>query len=105
MRELLEGEYGVGIRVREEDEDCELPRVYVGGELAFEGVPGEEGYLIELLKLAVEERLGLRGSNSFLQGGVTLTHARGGAGRGASPSAGGHVAQEAEQHRRHHDPV
>jgi len=105
VRELLEGEYGVRIKVCERDEDCELPRVYVGGELAFEGVPGEEGYLIELLKLAVEERLRPRDSNSFLKGGATLTHARGRAGRGVGSSAGGHVAQEAEQYRRRHAAV
>lgn len=55
IKELLEHEYNIRLIILDQEENCNLPRVYIDGMLVFEGVPGEEGYLIELLKIAIEQ--------------------------------------------------
>ena len=57
VKEILEQEYGITLEVVEEDCKDELPEVWVDDVFSFKGVPGEEGYLIELLKISIEERL------------------------------------------------
>jgi len=54
IKELLEEEYDISIEILTREEECLLPRVYVNDILVFEGVPSEEGYLIELLKGIIE---------------------------------------------------
>ncbi len=58
VKDILEQEYNVRIKVVEEDGDVELPLIYVGDQLVLEGVPGEEGYLIEVLKKAFDDIIG-----------------------------------------------
>ena len=55
VKDLLEREYGIEL-VRVEREDGEIS-VFVEGGGAFSGVPGEEGYLLELLKSKMERLL------------------------------------------------
>jgi len=55
LRDFLEEELGYKVTVEVREEDAELPRLYVNGILVLEGVPGEEGYLIEILKHFVEK--------------------------------------------------
>jgi len=49
LREFLESELGARLEVSHREEDVEYPLLYVDGRLAFEGLPGEEGYLVELI--------------------------------------------------------
>ncbi len=58
VKDILEQEYHVLLEVIEEDVDLELPRVLVEDELVLEGVPGEEGYLIEVLKKVFDKLAG-----------------------------------------------
>jgi len=58
VKDILEKEYHVILEIVEEDVDLELPRILVGEHLVLEGVPGEEGYLIEALKKALDDILG-----------------------------------------------
>ncbi len=55
VKELLEQEYNVSIEIVEEDVDIGVPRILVENEIILEGVPGEEGYLIEALKKILDE--------------------------------------------------
>ncbi len=57
VKELLEEEYCVEIRVAVVDEPGG-PGARIGDLVVVEGVPGEEGYLVELLKKALETVLG-----------------------------------------------
>ncbi len=50
LYDFLCEELSVTLEVEVEEEDVSMPRLYVDGDLVFEGVPGEEGYLVELLK-------------------------------------------------------
>lgn len=58
LREFLEEELGRKLEVRFREEEADYPALLVGGELVFEGLPGEEGYLIELIKSSAERRSG-----------------------------------------------
>ncbi|RLF02835.1 MAG: hypothetical protein DRJ59_02500 [Thermoprotei archaeon] len=57
VKDLLEEEYYIKVHLEEDLSGDYLPEVYVERELAFKGVPREEGYLIELLKVALEKIL------------------------------------------------
>ncbi len=57
VKEILEQEYNVSLEIVEEDVDIDTPRILVENEIVLEGVPGEEGYLIEALKKALNEAL------------------------------------------------
>ncbi len=57
IKEILEQEYNVSLEIVEEDVDIGVPRILVEDEIVLEGVPGEEGYLIETLKKALDEVL------------------------------------------------
>jgi len=49
-------ELGAILEVEVRKENSDAPRLYVGEDLIFEGVPDEEGYLIEFLKHYVKSR-------------------------------------------------
>lgn len=56
ISDVLSGDVGEEVLVYEVfSEELEEPAVYVDSELALVGVPGEEGYLIEVLKHAIED--------------------------------------------------
>ena len=63
VRYILEDEYAVKILVEEPRRrlSCgELdPKLYMEDELILEGLPGEEGYLIEVLKHHLDRLLGV----------------------------------------------
>ena len=50
LREFLEYELGCEVKVRFQEEETPYPLLIVNGKLVFEGLPGEEGYLIELIR-------------------------------------------------------
>jgi hypothetical protein len=50
VKGLVEGEYGVAIDVRVIDGVEEYPVIESCGKTYFEGLPGEEGFLIEVIK-------------------------------------------------------
>ncbi|MEM0226611.1 MAG: hypothetical protein QXP94_02330 [Thermofilaceae archaeon] len=56
LREFLQGELGARLEVLHREEDVDYPLLYVDGKLVFEGLPGEEGYLIELIVSEVKRR-------------------------------------------------
>ena len=56
IRDLLEYEYDIKLEIIVRDGD-EMPEIYVEDIFALKGVPREEGYLIELMKVAIEEVL------------------------------------------------
>lgn len=57
VSDILRMEIGNELEVSwEYREDLDLPAVYVDEDLALVGLPGEEGYLIEILKHAIESR-------------------------------------------------
>ncbi len=58
VKDILEQEYSILLEIVEEDVDLELPRILVEDKLILEGVPGEEGYLIEVLKKALDKLAG-----------------------------------------------
>ena len=59
VKDILESEYNVRIVVEVEEADIEEPVILdEGGREVLRGVPGEPGYLIEQLKLYLDERLG-----------------------------------------------
>ncbi len=55
VKDILESEYGVTLDLEVVDGDSEYPIIMLGDKVLFEGLPGEEGYLIEVLKKAIEE--------------------------------------------------
>jgi len=61
VRDVLEQELGEPVEVVSEDGDSEDPEVYLDGYLVGVGVPGEEGYLIELVKRVALELRGGKG--------------------------------------------
>ena len=52
LKGFLEDELSERIQVEFVEEDSRYPLLYVDGELVFEGLPGEEGYLIEIIRSA-----------------------------------------------------
>ena len=61
IKDILSQEIGEEIEVEVLDGESELPELYINEHLIGSGVPGEEGYLIEVIKKAVAI-LGLRSS-------------------------------------------
>ena len=64
LRWLIESEYNVVAEIKVEESNTELPQVYVNDILVLEGVPGEEGYLYEALKKALDVILGRDANHS-----------------------------------------
>jgi len=58
LRRFLEEELGERLEVSFREEESEYPLLYVDGRLAFEGLPGEEGYLIEIVLSNARRRRG-----------------------------------------------
>jgi len=52
LKGFLEDELSERVEVEFVEEDSRYPLLYVDGELVFEGLPGEEGYLIEIIRSA-----------------------------------------------------
>ncbi|ABN69471.1 hypothetical protein Smar_0359 [Staphylothermus marinus F1] len=57
IKDILEEEYNIEISVQEETTNDEYPIIAVEGIDVYEGLPGEEGYLIEILKKVLDEIL------------------------------------------------
>ncbi len=53
VKSVIEYELGESLEITVLNSDNEYPELIVEGELVGEGVPGEEGYLIEILKKAL----------------------------------------------------
>lgn len=49
LRDFLESELNAKLEISHREEEVEHPLLYVNGRLVFEGLPGEEGYLIEIV--------------------------------------------------------
>ena len=58
LKWLIEEEYGLDVKIVEEDCELEAPQVYVNDLLAVVGVPGEEGYLYEAIKKVLDSIVG-----------------------------------------------
>ena len=54
VKDIVENEYGVEIDVVDVDSESSEPILAVNDIVFPEGLPGEEGYLIEVLKKAIE---------------------------------------------------
>ena len=55
IKDIIEREIGEEVYVTETAGDNEYPLLRVDGEMVGYGVPGEEGYLIEIIKHSIEE--------------------------------------------------
>ncbi|WFO75048.1 hypothetical protein J4526_08230 [Desulfurococcaceae archaeon MEX13E-LK6-19] len=55
VKDIIELEYDVELVVKTVDSDNDLPVLRIAGSDVFIGLPGEEGYLIEVLKKKLEE--------------------------------------------------
>ncbi len=58
IKDLLEEEYGVELVIKTRDTPSEEPQLCIGNEPFLEGIPGEEGYLIEIMKKLLDIVLG-----------------------------------------------
>jgi hypothetical protein len=58
VKELIEDEYGINIEVCDKVSDNTLPILEINGNEVLIGLPGEEGYLIEVIKKVLDELLG-----------------------------------------------
>lgn len=50
IKDIIESEYGVRLIIEEKDSFEDLPVLCINDEEVLMGLPGEEGYLIEVLK-------------------------------------------------------
>lgn len=57
VKDIIENEYGLKLELKVVDSMDEYPVIMYGDKIVFEGLPGEEGYFIEILKRIVEEEL------------------------------------------------
>lgn len=57
VKDVIENEYGLKLELKVVDSIEEYPVIMHGDKIVFEGLPGEEGYFIEILKRIVEEEL------------------------------------------------
>lgn len=55
VKDIIESEYDVELVVKTVDADNSMPVLRVSGDDTVIGLPGEEGYLIEVLKKKLEE--------------------------------------------------
>lgn len=53
IKEILESELNESIEIVTEDSEEELPSLIINDNYVGSGLPGEEGYLIEIIKHAV----------------------------------------------------
>lgn len=54
VKEILENELGEPIEIMVEDTENELPSLIINDTYVGSGLPGEEGYLIEIIKYTVK---------------------------------------------------
>ena len=57
IKDIVENEYGIRLELKVLDSDEDYPIIMHGDRIVFEGLPGEEGYFIEILKRIVEDEL------------------------------------------------
>jgi len=57
IKDIVENEYGIRLKLKVIDSDEDYPVIMHGDRVVFEGLPGEEGYFIEILKKIVEDEL------------------------------------------------
>ena len=57
IKDIVENEYGIRLELKILDSDEDYPVIMYGDRIIFEGLPGEEGYFIEILKKIVENEL------------------------------------------------
>ena len=62
IKDILESEINESLEIVVLDGSSEDPELIVDGEFIGKGVPGEEGYLIEILKKAI---LSIRGKRKY----------------------------------------
>ncbi len=62
VKDLLEEEYNVEIDVEVMNTSDDLPVLSINDVDVWIGLPGEEGYLIEIIKKFLEEKLGFKRS-------------------------------------------
>ncbi|MCS7104227.1 MAG: hypothetical protein NZ954_01495 [Thermofilaceae archaeon] len=54
LKEFLEGELNEQVEVAFRETDSSYPILFVDSKPVFEGLPGEEGYLIEIIRSSVK---------------------------------------------------
>jgi len=57
IKDIVENEYGIRLKLKVLDSDEDYPVIMHGDRVVFEGLPGEEGYFIEILKKIIENEL------------------------------------------------
>ena len=57
IKDIIENEYSARVEIRHVEESSEIPEVHVCNELAFSGLPDNEGELIEIVKSIVERKI------------------------------------------------
>ena len=57
IKDIVENEYGIRLELKVLNSDEDYPVIMHGDRIIFEGLPGEEGYFIEILKKIVEKEL------------------------------------------------
>ena len=57
IKDIVENEYGIRLELKVLDSDEDYPVIMHRDRIVFEGLPGEEGYFIEILKKIVENEL------------------------------------------------
>ena len=57
IKDILENEYGVHLEIEVVDTIDEEPILMIEDDIVLEGLPGEEGYLIEIIKHNLDKLL------------------------------------------------
>ncbi len=57
IKDILENEYGIHIEIEVVDTIDEEPILMIEDDIVLEGLPGEEGYLIEIIKHNLDKLL------------------------------------------------
>jgi len=57
IKGIVENEYNIRLELKIIDSNEDYPVIMYRDRIVFEGLPGEEGYLIEILKKIVENEL------------------------------------------------
>lgn len=58
VRSIIENEYNIKLEVLVIDNHNDYPIIEANNRIYFEGLPGEEGYLIEIVKRIIEDTIG-----------------------------------------------
>ncbi len=57
IKDILENEYGIRLEIEVVDTIDEEPILMIEDDIVLEGLPGEEGYLIEIIKHNLDKLL------------------------------------------------